>query len=191
MEAELVKLTLPDGKSLDINKALTARSTFLHNYIQEFNTAEVSIKPPATKPFNMKSLETVRKYLEKYDKAGPALPKKPFLSTTNWEDYVEKNPELSEILDKIENFYEVVELFNCANYLKIHDLLQLIGAKIAYHVLYQRQSGEDHLREFSQVNKYQSFFTADEEVQFRDKEFSNPSDFEGVIDYYEQLEALP
>ena len=56
--------------------------------------------------------------------------------------------------------------------------------------MFQRQSAEDHLREFSIVNKYQTFFTAEEEAHFRDKEFANPNSFEEVIDYYEKLESL-
>ena len=82
----------------------------------------------------MKSLEVVRKYLEKYFDKMPELPKKPFLSTTNWEDYCEKNSDIKEIIDKIDNFYEIVELFNCANYLKVNDLKDLAGAKISYHI---------------------------------------------------------
>jgi len=192
MEAEQVILTLSDGKTIKFHKDYIARSTFLKNYTEQFQANEVSIKPPQNRPFQIGSLEKVRTYLEKYPKNGPKLPKKPFLSTTNFEDYLNKNDDVKTFFGELDNFYEVVELFNCATFLGVTDLLQLIGAKIAYHIMFERQSSEDHLREFSLVTKYPTFFSAEEEEKFRDGEFANPKDFEGVIDFYAELgEALP
>lgn len=44
----------------------------------------------------------------------------------------------------------------------------------------ERKAPEDFLRDFGIVNKYQEFFTPEEEKKFIDKEFINKNDFEGV-----------
>lgn len=43
-----------------------------------------------------------------------------------------------------------------------------------------RQSPEDLLREFGYVTEYDDFFTVDEEIKFREKEFVNKADFENA-----------
>jgi len=161
------------------------RSRLLTKLVEEFKSESVDLEPAPGKDFSGETVKKVQEFLVKFDKGLPKLPKKPLLIFVTFNDWLdhnfdEKTREWLEEYLKPKSFYGLIELFNCAFYLQIDDLREIVAARIAHSIILERKAPEDFLRDFGIATQYQDFFTPEEEKKFIDKEFINKNDFEGV-----------
>mmetsp|Transcript_23386 Transcript_23386/g.20329 ORF Transcript_23386/g.20329 Transcript_23386/m.20329 type:complete len:197 (+) Transcript_23386:70-660(+) len=180
-----VKLKKGGQVVTEFPNTMVTRSRLLTKLVEEFKSEEVDLEPAKGKDFSPQTVNKCKEFLEKFDKGLPKLPKKPlliFVTFNDWLDhnFEEKTREWLEDYLKPKSFYDLIELFNAAFYLQIDDLKEVVAARIAHSIILERKAPEDFLRDFGLVNKYQEFFTPEEEKKFIDKEFINKNDFEGV-----------
>lgn len=163
---------------------LIKHSRLITKLVDEFNSDKVDMQPAPGKDFGNDTVNKVVEFLQKFptDKKSPKKPLLIFVTFNDWLDHnFDENTRvwLEDFL-KPKNFYELVELFNCAFYLQVDLLKEIVAARIAHSIILERKAPEDFLRDFGIVNKYQEYFTPEEEKQFIDKEFINKHDFEDV-----------
>ena len=133
MDSKVKKLKSSDGKEMEIDEALLQKSKLLKGLLEDYQGDDDVI------PLNevdYKNLEHIKEYLIHYKDMEPKEFEKPFPENAD-EAFLKSilNDDWTfDFLQKL-SIEDSVDLINCAHYLQIEELINLLSAKLAYEML--------------------------------------------------------
>jgi hypothetical protein len=109
----------------------------------EFQAEDTDLEPAPGKDFTDDALKRSIEFLKAFPK-DKKIPKKPLLIFVTFNDWLDHNFDenfrqwLEDFL-KPKSFYDLIDLFNCAFYLQIDLLREIVAARIAHSISYSHK----------------------------------------------------